>query len=327
MKEIRYSEKIQDKQTLSDSKGIWPDINKLKDKFKEGSIPLQTDFNQLIDIADIGRKATGQAPNQNGPAQGMRLGEDGLLKLKLSENDENYVDGYHSPLVLRNDVLGVGVGEGLMTYQGSHNIGVNPGNGLRVDGGSVTVKLATNKGLDVDSNGIAIKPGYGMQFSSDGALQLKLNAKYADGYHSPLVLRNDVLGVGVSNGLITYKNSNEIGVNPGNGLRIDGDSVTVKLADNKGLAIDSNGIAIKPGNGIKVDADGVAIDPNTVLPTGMIAMFSDRNVPKGWIICNGSSNTPNLLDKSIHVNNPYDNNTIGGIPIGYSMDFNFYMKL
>ncbi|MGJ0579613.1 hypothetical protein ACR71G_16425 [Xenorhabdus bovienii] len=205
MKEIRYSAKIQDKQTLSDSKGIWPDINKLKDKFKEGSIPLQTDFNQLIDIADIGRKATGQAPNQNGPAQGMRLGEDGLLQLKLSENDENYVDGYHSPLILHKDVL----------------------------------------------------------------------------------------GVGVSHGLITYQNSNEIGVNPGNGLRIDGDSVTVKLADNKGLAVDSNGIAIKPGNGIKVDADGVAIDLHEILPKGTIMMFYGT-IPNGWAICDGSNNTPDL---------------------------------
>ncbi|MGJ0627086.1 hypothetical protein [Xenorhabdus bovienii] len=324
MKEIRYSAKIQEKQNLSNAKDVGPETNKLKDKFKEGSIPLQIDFNQLIDIADIGRKACGQAPQQNGPGEGLKLDDNGTLSLKIGTSYTSEY-AYFTPLTLKDDILSVKVGDGL--YNKNNSIRVGAGDGIKVNDADVGVKLATNKGLDVDSNGIAIKPGYGMQFSSDGALQLKLNAKYADTYHSPLVLRNDVLGVGVGKGLITYIGSNEIGINNGNGIRIDGDSVTVKLADNKGLAVDSNGIAIKPGYGIKVDADGVAIDPNTVLPTGMIAMFSDRNVPKGWIICNGSSNTPNLLDKSIHVNNPYDNNTIGGIPIGYSMDFNFYMKL
>ncbi|WP_053067800.1 tail fiber protein [Xenorhabdus khoisanae] len=395
MKEIRYSAKIQEQQTLSDAKGVGPDIDKLKDKFKEGSIPLQTDFNQLIDIADIGRKATGQAPNQNGPAKGMRLGEDGLLQLKL---DEKYAHANYSPLRLHDDALVVGVGNGLINFKKSNEIGVNDGNGIRIDdnkvaveladnkglvvdsngiaikpgngvkfssdgaltvnsadstikvdgsgikvatgwgvkvGGEgldvnvrtdggigndssgiyvktgngikldndqVAVELADNKGLVVDSNGIAIKPGDGMQFSSDGALQLKLNKNYADRFYSPLILRNDVLAVGISHGLTTYQGSYAIGVNPGNGLRINDDSVAVKLADNKGLVVDSNGISIKPGNGIKVDADGVAIDPNTVLPRGMIMMFSGNSVPEGWAICDGYNNTPDFLNRSIEGN-------------------------
>ncbi|WP_340621744.1 tail fiber protein [Xenorhabdus siamensis] len=276
MKEIRYSAKIQEQQTLSDAKGVGPDIDKLKDKFKEGSIPLQTDFNQLIDIADIGRKATGQAPNQNGPAKGMRLGEDGLLQLKLSENDESYVDGRHSPLILYKDVLVVGVGNGLMTYQGAHEIGVAPGDGLKIDGDKVAVKLADNKGLVVDSNGIAIKPGNGMKFSSDGALE----AKPADS-------------------TITVDSSG-IKVNIGSGLKRGDNYLYVSLRKSGALEFDENSnIYVKTGNGIKLDNDQVVIDPNTVLPRGMIMMFSGKDIPVGWALCDGNNGTPNLIDRFI----------------------------
>ncbi|WP_047684515.1 MULTISPECIES: tail fiber protein [Xenorhabdus] len=275
MKEIRYSAKIQEQQTLSDAKGVGPDIDKLKDKFKEGSIPLQTDFNQLIDIADIGRKATGQAPNQKGPAKGMRLGEDGLLQLKLSENDESYVDGRHSPLILHEDVLVVGVGKGLMTYQGAHEIGVVPGDGLKIDGDKVAVKLADNKGLVVDSNGIAIKPGNGMKFSSDGALSVG---------SADSTIKVDGSGIKVSTGW---------------GVKVGGEGLDVNIRTDGGIGNGSSGIYVKPGNGIKIDADRVAIDPNTVLPKGMIMMFSGKDIPVGWALCDGSKGTPDLINRFI----------------------------
>ncbi|MEX0445121.1 hypothetical protein [Xenorhabdus sp. SGI246] len=326
MKEIRYSAKIQEQQTLSDAKGVGPDIDKLKDKFKEGSIPLQTDFNQLIDIADIGRKACGQAPDQNGPGTGLKLGDDGTLNLKMGTSYNHLSSeerGWYTPLTLKEDILSVRVGYGLYNKSEDNSIRVGEGDGITVTYNLVKVKLADNKGLVVDSNGIAIKPGNGMKFSSDGALQLKLNKNYADRFYSPLILRNDVLAVGIGNGLITYKESNEIGVNPGNGLRIDGDSVAVKLADNKGLVVDSNGISIKPGNGIKVDADGVAIDPNAVLPKGMIAMFPQDGIPDGWTLCDGNNGTPNLLKQAIRVGDPNDFDS--GFSIGNK--FFFFMKL
>ncbi|MBD2811141.1 tail fiber protein [Xenorhabdus sp. Vera] len=205
MKEIRYSAKRQGQQTLSNEKGVGPETDKLKDKFKDGSIPLQTDFNQLIDIADVGRKACGQSPQQNGPGTGLKLGDDGTLNLKIGSIDSQDF----SPLILEKDILSVDLGSGLI-----------------------------NK-----TNGIC--------------------------------------------------------VGQGNGITVNRNDVAVKLATNKGLTVDDNGIAIKSGNGIKVDADGVTIDPNKVLPKGMIVMFSGSAIPQGWALCDGNNGTPNLIDRFI----------------------------
>ncbi|NRN27579.1 phage tail protein [Photorhabdus heterorhabditis] len=65
----------------------------LKDRFKAGSIPLQTDYKHLIDMADIGRKATGQAPGQaDNPNSALKLDEHGRLVIKAGNGitvDEN----------------------------------------------------------------------------------------------------------------------------------------------------------------------------------------------------------------------------------------------
>ncbi|CAQ84097.1 conserved hypothetical protein [Photorhabdus asymbiotica] len=67
--------------TKSESKDL--SVKNLKDRFKEGSIPLQTDYEHLIDIADIGRKATGQAPGQAGnPNSALALDDHGRLVVK-----------------------------------------------------------------------------------------------------------------------------------------------------------------------------------------------------------------------------------------------------
>lgn len=70
-----------------------PQTDALKARFKAGSIPLQTDFGDLIDLANIGRKAVGGAEGQTGPAQGFTLSESGCLELKLNEKMGMTVDG------------------------------------------------------------------------------------------------------------------------------------------------------------------------------------------------------------------------------------------
>ncbi|CDL86124.1 tail fiber protein [Xenorhabdus cabanillasii] len=273
MKELRYSEKTQKQQTLSDAKGVGPETDKLKDKFKEGSIPLQTDFNQLIDIADIGRRATGQAPDQNGPAKGMCLDKNGLLQLKL---DENYdYNGKYSPLKLHNDVLVVGVGPGLTTYTGAHEIGIKGKVGLNVSDDGVSVKAAN--GIVVDDNGVSVKAGHGIQFSSDGALEVKAANK-------TITVNNSGIKVNISSGLTIFKEG----------------TLGAKLQKNGALAFDNSGcIFVETGKGIKIDNDKVVIDPETVLPRGMIMMFSGSSVPKGWAFCDGSNGTPDLRNRFI----------------------------
>ncbi|PHM49297.1 tail fiber protein [Xenorhabdus miraniensis] len=256
MKEVRYSAKIKEQQTLSNAKGVGPKTDELKNKFKEGSIPLQIDFNQLIDIADVGRKACGQAPEQNGPGEGLKLDDSGTLSLKigtLSSKD-------FSPLTLKDDVLSVDLGSGLTNEtngicvgQGNgitvntSNVAVKQGNGISVTGSGVAVTANASKGISVDSSGVAVK---------------------------------------------VYAN---------NGISVDGNGVAVKVNGNKGISVDSSGVAVKvkANGGIKVDANGVAIDPNKVLPAGMIVMFSGRTAPEGWAFCDGSNSTPDLRSRFV----------------------------
>ncbi|MDE9481492.1 tail fiber protein [Xenorhabdus bovienii] len=268
MKEKRYSATVQEQPTLSDAKAVGSSIDQLKEKFKEGSIPLQTDFNTLIDIADIGRKACGQSPQQNGPGKGLKLDDSGTLSLKMGTiSSQDF-----SPLILEKDILSVDLGSGLINN--SNGISIGQGNGIVVNKNDVAVKLVANKGLIVDKNGISIKPGNGMKFSADGALA----AKSADS-----TITVDGLGIRINLGY---------GVKVGNGL-------DVKTHANGGIGIGSDGISVKTGNGIKIDGDRVTIDPKTVLPKGMIMMFSGSSVPEGWALCDGNNGTPNLIDRFI----------------------------
>ncbi|MBD2824875.1 tail fiber protein [Xenorhabdus szentirmaii] len=268
MKEILYSAKIQEQQSLSNEKGVGPETDKLKNKFKEGSIPLQIDFSQLIDIADVGRKACGLAPQQNGPGTGLTLGNDGTLNLKMGTIDHNN----SSPLTLDQDILAVSLGRGLTNK--SDGISVGQGHGISVYSQSVAVKVAANKGLVVDGNGIAIKPGNGIKFNPEGALE----AESADSS-------------------ITVDSAG-IKVKAGKGIKV-GDGLEVHLHADGAIGNSSSGIRIKTGNGLKIDNDQVTIDPNTLLPKGMIVMFSGSAIPQGWLLCDGTKGTPNLIDKFI----------------------------
>ncbi|WP_147432310.1 phage tail protein [Pararobbsia silviterrae] len=64
----------------------------LKGKFAAGSIPLDTDFAELIDIADCGRLAIGQSPDQTDNTVGLGLelmtdaADIGKLKVKVKPN-------------------------------------------------------------------------------------------------------------------------------------------------------------------------------------------------------------------------------------------------
>lgn len=74
-------EKTNGKSEVNQQNQELPQADKLKKQFKAGSIPLQTDFADLIDLANIGCKAVGQAKDQKGPADGFTLSSTGRLEL------------------------------------------------------------------------------------------------------------------------------------------------------------------------------------------------------------------------------------------------------
>jgi microcystin-dependent protein len=64
-----------------------PTVEELKEQFKARSIPLESDFAELIDIADIGRKAAGLSPEQDPNTQsGLTLDAQDQLVIKVMPN-------------------------------------------------------------------------------------------------------------------------------------------------------------------------------------------------------------------------------------------------
>ncbi|PHM66687.1 hypothetical protein Xsto_01016 [Xenorhabdus stockiae] len=128
MKEIRNDEREKKQPMLSNAEVIGPKIEELQNKFKEQSIPLQVDFWNLINIADIGRKACGQSPDQSensqGPGTGLKLDDEGRLNLKIAEPSSSK-DKKFAPVILKDDVLSVGLGNGITVDSNGISVDLN----------------------------------------------------------------------------------------------------------------------------------------------------------------------------------------------------------
>ncbi|WP_445497751.1 tail fiber protein [Photorhabdus sp. SF281] len=246
-----------------------PLADDLKKRFKAGSIPLQTDYEHLIDIADIGRKATGKAPQQNGPGKGLKLDDNGTLNLKIG----TIANKGFSPLMLEDDILSVDLGSGLINE--TNGICVGQGNGIVVNTDNVVVKAA--KGINVDGNGVSVKAGNGISVGEKGVeVKAKDNGSISVNSDGIAVKCWDGGGIVVTDNTGLY-------------LKLEGGDRSNAWSGVSGLSLSKNGVKVKAGNGIKVDGNGVNIDPDKVLPRGMIVMFSGSSVPTGWALCDGGT--------------------------------------
>lgn len=272
---------------------IGPSSDELKNRFKAGSIPLQTDYSDLIDIADIGRRAAGKAPDQtNNPNSALELDNSSGLKVKTNPTGGISIDSSGiavkcwpsggitvtdgSGLYLK--LVGGNSGNGWSGVSGlglsSDGVKVKASNGINVDSNGVAVKTS-NSTIKVEPTGISVKLGWGVE-EGDG-----LNAKGASGIHV------DWKGIHVTPDTTTgimVTEEKGVGIYFGDGLQCDPPSYRFR---------------VKAGNGIKVDDKGVSIDPDKVLPRGMIVMFSGSVVPQGWAFCDGTNGTPDLRDRFV----------------------------
>jgi hypothetical protein len=276
-----------------------PQATALKERFKAGRIPLQTDFADLIDLANIGRQMVGGVEGQSGPANGFILSSTGRLELKINAAKGIGVD---------QDGLAIKVGKGMRISNtglvepdvSSYSFGsiaegiefspvkVNSStNGLVVDlhqglintasGLSVNVK----DGLQLASAGVVVKAGNGVAVNSGG-----VNVKLAKGSHTNGGggQGSDGVTTGSAGGLAL--NSNGLSVDAGDGIQINTRGVSIKLATNSGLSADeTNGLQIKPneGKGIRVDQDGVAVKTGKGIKVDNDGVY----LPLGWGVKHG----------------------------------------
>uniref|UniRef100_UPI0036DC8882 tail fiber protein n=1 Tax=Photorhabdus sp. RM322S TaxID=3342825 RepID=UPI0036DC8882 len=277
---------------------IGPSSDELKNRFKAGSIPLQTDYSDLIDIADIGRRAMGKAPDQtNNPNSGLELDNNSGLLVKTNPTGGISVNP-NGIAVACWDKGGITVTDGSGLYLklaggnsgngwngvsglslGSDGVKIKANNGINVDSSGVSVKAKANGAIAVDNEGVDVKcwDNGGIQVTDNTGIYLKLEG-------------GDTHGSSGTSGLSLSKNG--VKIKASNGINVDGNGVSVKAKDNT-INVDPTGISVrlgwgikigdgldvKAGNGITADWNGVSVKSkdNTISvdPTGI-------SVNLGW---------------------------------------------
>jgi len=116
----------------------------LKGQFAAGSIPLSTDFGNLIDIAECGRRAIGQSADQTDNSIGVGLA--------LATDDDAANKGK----------LSVKAGDGITVN--ANGVSVKAGDGLEFVSSNLEVKSA--KGITVDDSGVNLHIGNGLTFDN-----------------------------------------------------------------------------------------------------------------------------------------------------------------
>ena len=265
-----------------------PQVGALKERFKAGSIPLQTDFADLIDLANMGRQVVGGAEGQTGPADGFTLSSMGRLELKPNTD------------------------KGINVYKDGVAVKVNTTKGLNVDKDGVAVKVNTAKGLNVNKDGVYLPLGYGLEYGGVGLdVTCKANGGLTTGFDGTSVIPGN--GIAVTSSGVNIKLAKGSYTNDGEGQGTDG--TTNGTAG--GLALSSAGLSVDAGDGVQINTRGVSIKlaansglstdeknglkivPEQMFQKGMVMMFSGTSIPLGWALCDGNNGTPNLINRFI----------------------------
>lgn len=278
---------------MADKKNL-PTTDALKERFKAGSIPLQSDFADLIDMAAAGASATGVAANQDGkPGLGMRITSAGKLEPDLDPFDFSSVSDGQGVSPIRIDTstnkLVVDINQGLSA--GTNGLSVKPSTGIKVDVNGVSVDAGIISNADAGAKAVGKytgqdgKPGLGMRLTSDGKLEPDIDSH-------DYSLATDTQGVSP--------------------ITVDTSTNKLVVDINIGLQAGASGLSVKPSTGIKVDANGVSVDMAYVVPRGVIVMFSGNAAPTGWAFCDGNNGTPDLRDRFVKGANDFASAQFGG---------------
>ncbi|MFA1241135.1 tail fiber protein [Serratia odorifera] len=270
---------------------VLPQVAALKARFKAGSIPLQTDFADLIDLANMGRQAVGGGEGQTGPANGFTLSM-GRLELKPNTVKGIFVDNNGVAVMVDErkgmQVSATGIGVKLYPNWGLEHdnqgiwVKVDKNKGLKVDSDGVAIKVEANKGVQVSSSGISVIAGNGVTVNSSG-----VNVKLAKGANTNGGEGHGTDGATFGSGGGLNLTANGLSVDAGDGIQINTRGVSIKLANNSGLSAD--------------ETNGLKIVPEQTFHRGMVMMFAGTTaeIPIGWAICDGQNGTPDLRDRFI----------------------------
>ncbi|PHM60370.1 hypothetical protein [Xenorhabdus ishibashii] len=312
---------MENKHNISNTKDVnnkseLPTTDELKKSFKAGSIPLESDFTDLINLADIGRKATGQDPGQaNDSKSGLGLDNSGRLVIQtgfginIENNNVSIKSG--SGIIVDNDGVSVDpntiiqfkAGNGILID--NNNISVKPSNGVNVDSNGISIKAKKDAAISLDSDGIAVEcwDGGGITVTDSTGLYLKLVGGASGNW-------NGISGLELSDEGVKVK--------AGNGIRVDEHGVSV----NADFLLDyvNNVMATEIKNNLKTHIKNITLDsvlhivpPGTIVPLHIKKDYyvdgqgHDLPPPDGWLWCDGQNDTPDLngrVDGEYRVNIP-----------------------
>ena len=157
-------------------------LQALKEKFVTGLIPNETDFSDLINLANSANTALGLSEdgNSSAPLNGLHINDQHVLEVKLVEE---------SGLIISDKGLGVKAGSGVTVDSNGVSIKVSSGQGIEVSEQNIIqvkpwpgVELVNNeltlkvsKGLKLGDNGIELNIGSGLK-TTDKVLDVNIAA-------------------------------------------------------------------------------------------------------------------------------------------------------
>jgi hypothetical protein len=156
--------------------------SELKKKFVTGATPTETDYQDLINLADVGRKAVGVPDGEGDPKPG-----DGL--------DYDSKDGKLS--VKRKEISGLTVSD--------KGLGVKPGVGVQLGDNTVKLAIKAESALTTDGGALHIKTGDGVT-ELGGNLTIDVNNSQGLSMHNGTLQVNfEPKTVKADNGVLTVK--------------------------------------------------------------------------------------------------------------------------
>ncbi|WP_342323016.1 hypothetical protein AAEY27_00465 [Kosakonia sp. BYX6] len=267
---------------MADTKAL-PSVDDLKERFGEGNIPLQSDFADLIDLANIGRVIYGNGS----PGWGLALDDEGKLAIDMSKtftatwdlsessgstqlNADSYsiVDKSQHPKIAYFALNGQGPTEATTTLSGTSTVFYLPATKITSDKKriSTTVQIIADKTIG----------------KGDDPLPLEYVQPSTDKWS---IWWRFTLGSVTDDGSSDNSKSYTLVIEP---LTI----ATYLITD----------FSSTPPQGELQSITTVNFVYNSdmlIIPQGLISMFSGDVIPDGWALCNGSNGTPDLRDRFI----------------------------
>lgn len=151
---------------------VGPETEALKTLFEGYSIPLETSYAALIDVADCGRRATGQSPDfPANNATGLVLDDNRQLCVRADVAKGVEITASGVGAVLGEAIVSDDIGIGVLA---------NTSQGIQVGSSGVGVIANTAAGIDVDNEGIRLAEGF--RVAPVGAIMMWPSTSPPDGW-------------------------------------------------------------------------------------------------------------------------------------------------